>query len=389
MQFKIGLALSGGGARAIAFHLGCLRALEDLGLLSKVSVLSSVSGGSVIAALYAYNDESFAEFENRVQTLLRKGLVGGIAQQSLFSPETPKIVAAQLTSGICAAVGCLVRLGGNALALAGVDRNSIGQFTKPFQAPFPRFASRSTAFERHLRKHVFGELTVNQVARKRLHVVFNAAELITGTAFRFGSRETGTWRYGLLTGAPPHVSKAVSASACFPFLLPSFDEYMEFEKHGQKTRRRVMLTDGGIYDNLGITCLLPGRSAEFSTNVSEVDYIIACDAGQGMPSGLSRPYHWPSRMLMTVNTIHRRTHSLSYELLHRMKDTGQIKGFLLPYLGQIDERLPYITDDLVRRHETFDYPTDFSPMKKIDVERIGLRGEQLTRLLFDHYQFSL
>jgi len=370
----------------MAFQLGCLRALDDLGVLSKVSVLSSVSGGSVIAALYAYSDQSFVEFELQVQTLLRKGLAGGIARQTLFSPETPKIVAAQLTSGICAAVGRLIGLGGSALALAGLDGRSIGQFTQHFQAPFPRFASRSTAFERHLRKHIFGELTVNQVARKGLDVVINAAELSTGTAFRFGSQETGTWRYGRLAGTPPYVSKAVAASACFPALLPSFDEFMNFEKDGQRTRHRVMLTDGGIYDNLGVTCLLPGRSAEFSTNVSDIDFIIACDAGQGMPSGLARPYLWSSRMLMTINTIHRRTHSLSYELLHRMKDTGQIKGFLLPYLGQIDERLPYISDDLVRRHETFDYPTDFSPMKVIDIERIGLRGEQLTRLLFDHYQ---
>ena len=40
----IGLALSGGGSRAIAFHLGCLRALHDLGVLEKVGVISTVSG---------------------------------------------------------------------------------------------------------------------------------------------------------------------------------------------------------------------------------------------------------------------------------------------------------------------------------------------------------
>ena len=33
MVGKVGLALSGGGSRAIAFHLGCLRALNDLGIL--------------------------------------------------------------------------------------------------------------------------------------------------------------------------------------------------------------------------------------------------------------------------------------------------------------------------------------------------------------------
>ncbi|MCO6414096.1 MAG: patatin-like phospholipase family protein [Thiogranum sp.] len=386
MQAKVGLALSGGGSRAMAFHLGCLRALDDFGVLSNVSVLSSVSGGSVIAALYAYYHEPFSEFELRVQTLLRKGLVGGIARQTCFSPETPKILVAQMTSGVGAAVGHLIRLGGRALTVAGANQKSVGKLTQRIQAPFPRFASRSTAFERHLRQNVFGKLTVEQVAREGLDVVLNAAELITGTAFRFGSKETGTWRYGRLVGAPPHVSKAVAASACYPALLPSFDEFMDFERSGQKTRHRVMLTDGGIYDNLGITCLLPGRSAEFSTNVSNIDFIIACDAGQGMPSGLARPYFWSSRMLMTVNTIHRRTHSLSYGLLHRMKDTGQIKGFLLPYLGQIDERLPYIPDDLVRRHETYDYPTDFSAMKEADIARLGLRGEQLTRILLDYYQ---
>src|SRR5260370_23092103 len=48
----IGLALSGGGSRAIAFHLGCLRALSRLGLLDRVAILSTVSGGSVIGAYF-------------------------------------------------------------------------------------------------------------------------------------------------------------------------------------------------------------------------------------------------------------------------------------------------------------------------------------------------
>src|SRR5207247_7137422 len=43
----IGLALSGGGSRAAAFHLGCLRALSGLGLLPRVRVLSGISGGAL------------------------------------------------------------------------------------------------------------------------------------------------------------------------------------------------------------------------------------------------------------------------------------------------------------------------------------------------------
>ena len=44
---KIGLALSGGGYRAAAYHVGTLRALHKLGILNKVDVISSVSGGSI------------------------------------------------------------------------------------------------------------------------------------------------------------------------------------------------------------------------------------------------------------------------------------------------------------------------------------------------------
>jgi predicted acylesterase/phospholipase RssA len=47
---RIGLALSGGGFRAILYHLGLVRFLRDAGLLSKVTHITSVSGGSVFAA---------------------------------------------------------------------------------------------------------------------------------------------------------------------------------------------------------------------------------------------------------------------------------------------------------------------------------------------------
>jgi NTE family protein len=49
---KLGLALAGGGFRASLFHLGVLRRLAELDLLRYVEVLSTVSGGSIIGALY-------------------------------------------------------------------------------------------------------------------------------------------------------------------------------------------------------------------------------------------------------------------------------------------------------------------------------------------------
>lgn len=51
-DFKLGLALSGGGFRSALFHLGVLARLAELDLLRKIDVISSVSGGSIIAAYY-------------------------------------------------------------------------------------------------------------------------------------------------------------------------------------------------------------------------------------------------------------------------------------------------------------------------------------------------
>src|SRR6516165_3718974 len=47
---RIALCLSGGGFRAALFHLGALRRLNELGILSRVDTIASVSGGSILAA---------------------------------------------------------------------------------------------------------------------------------------------------------------------------------------------------------------------------------------------------------------------------------------------------------------------------------------------------
>jgi NTE family protein len=101
---RIGLTLSG-GSRAIAFHLGCLRALKRLGLLDRVAVLSTVSGGSVIGAyfhahFYAESGD-FAAFEAKIRTLLAEGLVTPM-RRKLFIPLGLKVAAAFVVIGLVA-----------------------------------------------------------------------------------------------------------------------------------------------------------------------------------------------------------------------------------------------------------------------------------------------
>jgi len=381
---KIGLALSGGGSRAIAFHLGCLRALHDRGILDKVAVLSGVSGGSVIAALYAYSDEPFEVFARRVEAALARGMVWGIARETFLSFELPKIVIATFLAGAVAILAQTLQLLGWLLSLVRLQPKWPGAIAVQILDLAPRFASFTTAFERHLIRHYFGDQRMDAVARRGLSVVINAAELRTETAFRYGSVESGCWRFGRLTEIPL-VATAVTASAAFPAFLPALDRYLNFTKGEDKTKHRVIITDGGVYDNLGVSCMLPGRSSEFSTNALPVDFIIACDAGQGMASGARRPTFWMSRMLATVITIHRRTQTMTQNLLHRMAASGEIQGFLMPYLGQRDSALPVRPADLVTRDQVFDYPTNFNPMSKRYIDKLSKRGEQLTRCLVDTY----
>ena len=83
---KVGLALSGGGFRASIFHLGVIRRLEELGILKGVAVISSVSGGSIIAAYYVVEmkrrlRERRGEIEERPETIdaVRLGIFEEIA----------------------------------------------------------------------------------------------------------------------------------------------------------------------------------------------------------------------------------------------------------------------------------------------------------------------
>jgi NTE family protein len=137
-----------------------------------------------------------------------------------------------------------------------------------------------------------------------------------------------------------------------------------------------------------VSCMLPGRSGEFSTNVFPVDFIIACDAGVGMSSGARRPTFWISRMLATVITIHRRTQTMTQNMLHRMKATGEIQGFLMPYLGQQDSALPVRPADLVTRDQVFDYPTNFNPMSKENIEKLKQQRSPILNQPFDELSYG-
>ena len=358
----IALALSGGGSRAIAFHLGCMRALNDRNILDRVRVISSVSGGAVIGALYAYQKQSFEEFEKSVVELLRRGLQRD-ALLHLFSPRL--LARVVVTTIIARPVATLSRL--------------------CLKEPrFRRWASRTDAMQDTFRD-LFGNTSIGNVAREDLDVVFNSCELRTGTAFRFSNHTSGGWRTGVVKDNEVSVAHAVTCSAAYPLVLPALDCEYTFINKSETIKHRVVLTDGGVYDNLGISCLEPGRDPAFSLHSYPADYIICCYAGHGQLSGETIPFSLLGRMDASFQSVFRKVQDAGIQRLHMHKRSGNIKGFILPYLGQQDQALPLRPPDLVRRDEVFGYPTNFAAMSDEKICKISSRGEQLTRILLNHY----
>jgi NTE family protein len=381
-QPRIGLALSGGGSRAIAFHLGCLRALDQLGLLKNVAVLSTVSGGSVIGAYFHAHQGDFASFEAKIHSFLAEGLVKRICLK-LLSPLGLKLVGAFILIGTVAFATALIRLALSVMRLM-VPQSLAGHFERfEIRSPLHRFASRTSLLEAVLDDVLFAGALLGDLPVQP-HLVINASELRTGSAFRFGTLESGSWRWGKLRGNKVAVAHAVAASAAYPVFLPAFDESFTFEKQGAIRRDRVILSDGGIYDNLGLGCLWPDRSPDISFNVVPVDTIICCSAGYGLRQEPPSQF-FLARMLSVFSTLFDRAQNASIHRLHDAKRFGQIKNFIFPYLGQTDRQLPNPPADLVRREDTCSYPTNFNAMRSDWIDRLSLRGEQLTLCLAQAY----
>jgi NTE family protein len=378
---KIALALSGGGARAMAFHLGCLRALHDLGILERVRILSTVSGGSVIGALYAAADDPFPAFEARVRTLLARGLARPTIRTAFLTTEGLKAFLCFVSVGtanlLFVALTWVLWFGALILPAGLRPRRQV----ENWHLPFRRLASRTTILRRAIDDELFKGKRLRDLQGRRPLLIVNAAELRTGSAFYFTPNESGSWRLGRLVQPDVTLAHAVTASAAYPMFLPALDEDLPFDKRDRARRvERVTLTDGGVYDNLGLAPLWPDRDPSVSFNVEPVDTIICCRAGYGLRHDPPSQF-LIARLKSTIACIHDRAQNAAMKRLFELREAGKLRAVVLPYLGQDDRRLKYKPADLVTREEAYAYPTDFSAMSEEWIGRLSRRGEQLTRAL--------
>jgi NTE family protein len=221
-QKRIGLALSGGGFRAAAFHLGVFKKLESLGLLSKIDLLTCVSGGSIAGGFLA-----------------SKWGQAGVLDELRHYLNTKSIAVSSVLGGA-----------------------------------FDPFASRLDKLAKSYDKHLFNKAKL-ETLKKGPRIYFNSTNLTTGNMFFFvagGNEKTelGEWELGQESAANLRISKAVAASSAFPPVFPPLR--LDQDEYASDEVEYVTLTDGGVYDNLGVNPSLRKRN--------NLDYIIVSDAGK-------------------------------------------------------------------------------------------------------------
>jgi Patatin-like phospholipase len=254
-QRDIGVALSGGGHRATAFGLGVLLALVDQRLNERVTSISSVSGGSIANGI-ALSGPDFGtveppEFERHIAsslaTISDRGLLLGGA------PATRGYMRLLIATGSAAAVAwvvCIVAVIGHWWMVAVVA--AIAALVVGLVA-WRSFGSRSIHTEGAIDSELLGNRSIRlaelHASARSVHHVLCTTELQTGTSLYFSNRLIYGYGFGG-TAAPVDLplATAVQASACVPGAFGP--RVLRLDALGLSGSGRVVLVDGGVYDNM-------------------------------------------------------------------------------------------------------------------------------------------
>lgn len=262
----VALALSGGGYRAMIFHIGALWRLNEAGWLPKLKRISSVSGGSITSALLGLKwpklgfgpDGVAANFIQEVVTPLRK------------------------------------------LALKTIDVKAIlsGIFW---------FGTIADKVANAYRENLFEKATLQDLPDSPRFVI-NATNVQTGALWRFSKPYMGDWQVGLTPNPGVELAVAVGASSAFPPVLspvvmnlngaifaPAAGATLQKPPYTE----RVVLNDGGVYDNLGL-----------ETIWKRYKTILVSDAGGKMAPEPEPKQDWVRHSVRVLEVIDSQVRSL-------------------------------------------------------------------------------
>jgi NTE family protein len=230
----ISLCLSGGGFRAAIFHLGALRWLNEQGVLARLKTVSCVSGGSIIGAHLAYR--------------LRNGWPSRPLDDSQWSDEVVepffRVVNRDLRT-----------------------RPVLARYVLPWN--WLRPWSMVEALRRLYASYLFdGDDRPLASFQGLPRFVFCATDMVFSVNWEATWSRVGDYEAGYQS-PPPRIwtlSRAVACSSCFPPIFSpaktriraenlSLGGYGRTEREARQRTARVnsiRLTDGGVYDNLGL-----------------------------------------------------------------------------------------------------------------------------------------
>lgn len=270
---RFGLALSGGGYRAAGFHLGTLRKLHELGLLEKVAVLSTISGGSITGAALCLSSKPYPTFEREmIAALCQKNTIG-------FALRSWEFIRTVLLALLF--IGSSVAISLSSWAPAGVIPVIIlGIVLVRFQFRlFPAGRVIERAYDRYFYQgKTLKDLTLGP------KIAIGSTNLQSARPFTFSDDRMGDSSYSsrvapvLFKAGEFPIARAVMASSCVPFAFTPVTIAPEFfEKPELAEKIDPRLVDGGVYDNQGIHKLTQEKS-EYNC-----DIVCVSDAGNKLP----------------------------------------------------------------------------------------------------------
>ena len=276
----IGLCLSGGGYRAMLFHVGTLWRLNELGLLARIDRISSVSGGSIAAGALGVG------WRNFVWDAGREHITSATFQQHFVAPV-------------------------RTLARKTIDVTAIGWGVfSPFSTIGDQIADAydEALFQGAMLADLPADWSTTAPRTGGPRLVINATNVKTGSLWRFSRPYLSDYRVGLSPHPRIALARAVAASSAFPpFLSPIeidlsgvvFQQGIPAEPVDPSLRRQAVLTDGGVYDNLGLEPIWK----RYRT-------VLVSDAGRKLRNDLAPANDWARHARRLIDLLQSQISSL-------------------------------------------------------------------------------
>ena len=291
----ISVCLSGGGHRASLFGLGALLYLVDAGKGPEIASIASISGGSLTNGYVglhsdlsgATDDAAQRRFWAEVTPLARTVATGGTVWASWRTYLYLLTLAAVLAAAtwLCFPLGTWASVGVWVVALV----------------LFGWLATRRSAVARaSFDAKLFHGRRLTDMRPGVDHVIA-AADLQTAEQVYFSRRFVYSYRLGW--GAPKdlEVAWAAQASACLPGAFAPVTKRASafgFQHSRTETPNRVLLVDGGVYDNMGTQWPLNVDQRLRATGAPTPppvipDEVIVVNASAAMGVERRRTARWP------------------------------------------------------------------------------------------------